>query len=107
MQVFLSPLAEFKVQMILDYLESEWTAQVRETFLKQLIQSLNHISTYPYSFSQTEEFPGVYKCVVNRHNSLFYRIKADEDEVEVEVITVIDNRQNPHKVREELTKHFE
>ena len=105
MQVFLSPLAEFKIQTILDYLESEWTAQVRETFLKQLIQSLNHISTYPYSSSQTEEFPGVYKCVVNKHNSLFYRIKADKDEVEV--ITVIDNRQNPQKVREELTKHIE
>ena len=103
MQVFLSPLAEFKIQMILDYLESEWTARVKESFFRQLIQSLNHISSHPYGFSQIEEFPGVYKCVVNRHNSLFYRINANE----IEVITVIDNRQNPQKVREELTKHIE
>ncbi len=101
-KVFLSPLAEFKIQMILAYLENEWNAQVKEAFFAKLKQTLNHIASYPNSCRKAEDFPGVYKCVVTKHNSLFYRVKTHE----IEVITVIDNRQDPQQVWEEISRCF-
>lgn len=46
---------------------------------------------HPKSCPESEEFKGLHKCVVTKHNSLFYRITDDE----IEVITLFDNRQDP------------
>jgi plasmid stabilization system protein ParE len=102
MKVFLSPLAEKKLQLLLEYLEKEWAKRGREEFLAKLIIKFDQISTHPQSCIKSKDFPELYKCIVTKQTSFFYRIKSDE----IEVITVIDNRQDPEKTREEIKKHF-
>jgi len=102
MKVFLSPLAEKKIQLILDYLEQEWSIKNREEFLSKLIKKIDQISNQPKSCIKSKDFPDLYKCIVTKQTSFYYRIKSNE----IEVITLIDNRQDPKKIREEIKKHF-
>lgn len=46
--------------------------------------------------------PNLYKCIVDKHSSFYYRI-INKD---IEIITLIDNRQNPEKVAEEIKSFF-
>ena len=100
MKVFLSPIAEKKIQLLLEYLEQEWSRRSREDFLLKFRKRLNHISKHPKSCVKSNQFPNLYKCVVTQQTTLFYRIKLDE----IEVVTMIDNRQDPEKISGELEK---
>lgn len=102
MKVFISPLAEKKIKILLVYLEQEWSVKSKEKFLAVLYRRINLISRNPKSCQSSTEFPNLYKCLVNKHSSFYYRIK----EKEIEIITLIDNRQNPDKIAEEITKFF-
>jgi plasmid stabilization system protein ParE len=102
MKVFLSPVAEVKIQLLLDYLEREWSLQVRKNFLLKLSKKLKQISKQPYSCIKSKEFPNLYKCIVTRQTSFFYRININE----IEVITLIDNRHDPAIIDNEIKKHF-
>ncbi len=96
--VYLSPLAEKKLNDLLNYLVEEWSVKSKTQFLKKLKQKTDQISTQPKSCIESEFFPGIFKLVIEKHTSLFYRIKNDE----IEIITIIDNRQNPDSVHREI-----
>ena len=66
MKVFLSPLAENKIQLLLDYLEQEWSIKTREDFLSKLIKKINQISKQPKSCIKSKDFPNLYKCIVTK-----------------------------------------
>jgi plasmid stabilization system protein ParE len=102
MKVFLSPLAEKKIQLLLEYLEQEWSLRSRNEFLSKLTNKFDQISMQPESCIKSKSFPNLYKCVVSKQTSFFYRIKSNE----IEVITLIDNRQDPEKTRKEIDKQF-
>lgn len=102
MKVFLSPLAEKKALLLLEYLEDEWSKKVRDEFLSKLLDSFSLISNYPKSCVASKSFPNIYKCVVTKQCSFFYRIKSNE----IEVITLFDNRQNPDTIQKELKNYF-
>jgi plasmid stabilization system protein ParE len=100
MQVYLSPLAEKKIQLLLEYLEQEWSVRSKEDFLLKLIKKFNLISRHPQSGIQSREFPNLYKCIVTPQTSFYYRVILNE----IEVITLIDNRQDPKKTLEDILK---
>lgn len=102
MKVFLSPLAEKKIQLLLEYLEQEWSVRSKEKFLSALYRKLNLIANNPQSCISSKHFPNLYKCIVNKQTSFYYRIKSGE----IEVITLINNRQDPDKITEEIKKFF-
>lgn len=102
MKIFLSPLAAKKLELLLIYLEKEWSLEVRNDFIKKVKEKLKQISLYPKSCLKTSEFPNLYKCIVTKQTSLYYRIIKNE----IEIITITDNRQDPEKVFTEIKKYF-
>jgi plasmid stabilization system protein ParE len=101
-QVFLSPLAERKLLILLDYISEEWGNIAREKFLSKFKLSIKQVSIHPLSCPESHEMNGVFKCVVTPQTSFYYRIKNDE----IEIITLFDNRQDQHKVFEDLKNHY-
>ena len=93
-KVVLSATAKTKLSDLLEYLENRWSERVKKDFIKKLDQSISRISHYPKSCPESSEQKGLFKCVVTKQTSLFYRIKAKE----IEVVTLFDNRQNPRKL---------
>ena len=98
MKVFLSPQAESKLKLLLNYLLENWNVKIRDEFVKLLSSKLNQISTHPKSCPQSEVKTGIYKCVLSKQTTFFYRIKN----MEIEIITFFDTRQNPDKLNSEL-----
>ena len=100
MEVFLSALAEDKLTKLTQYLESEWSRKVKDEFVAKLTEKINQIATHPESCPQSFVQKGLYKCVVTRQTTFFYRINRKLNEVEI--ITVFDTRQNPDKLEREI-----
>ena len=102
MRVFLSPLAESKLMLILNYIEKEWGKNSRSKFLNKFKTSVSQISMYPYSCPESLAMKGIYKCLISKQSSFFYRVKNSE----IEIITVFDNRQDQSRIFNEVKKRF-
>lgn len=100
MRVFLSELAESKLLKLNDFLLENWNIKVRNDFIKKLTIKINQISEQPQSCPQSTEFKGLFKCVVTKQTTFFYRINLEKQEIEI--ITVFDTRQNPNKLEKDL-----
>ncbi|NLP59536.1 type II toxin-antitoxin system RelE/ParE family toxin, partial [Lutibacter sp. B1] len=96
MKVFLSELAENKLLKLNDFLLENWNLKVRNDFIKKLTSKIEQISEQPESCPQSIEFKGLFKCVVTKQTTFYYRIKFEREEIEI--ITVFDTRQDPNKL---------
>ena len=72
--VYLSIEASEQLDQLIEYLETKWSARVRDNFLAKLDRSLNTISTMPYAYPTSKKMPHLRKCVVmsltfNRENT--------------------------------------
>jgi plasmid stabilization system protein ParE len=101
-EVFLSALAERKLSLLLDYLEEEWGPNSKTKYLEKFKQAINQISIHPKSCQVSSEMKGIYKCIVTKQSSFYYRLKAGE----IEIITLFDNHQDQKTIFEEIKKHF-
>ena len=101
-EVFLSPLAERKLLILLEYLIEEWGTNSKDKYLTKFKSAVKQISTHPKSCPESIEMKGIYKCVVNKQSSFLYRIKNNE----IEIITLFDNRQDQSKIFKEIKEHF-
>jgi plasmid stabilization system protein ParE len=96
MKVFLSELAESKLLQLNDYLLEKWNLKVRNDFIKKFTSKVNQISVQPESCPQSSKYKGLYKCVITKQTTFYYRIISVKNEIEI--ITVFDTRQNPNKL---------
>jgi plasmid stabilization system protein ParE len=102
LKVYLSPLAEFKLELLYQYLEVEWSVRIKRDFQQKLFTSFKRISQFPKSCPESSSYPGIFKCTFTKHNSYTYRVLHQE----IEIITVFDNRQDPIKIQKEINDHF-
>lgn len=100
MKVFLSELAETKLLKLNDFLLENWNLKVRNDFFKKLKYKVDQISEQPESCPQSKEFDGLFKCVVTKQTTFYYRINFDKNEIEI--ITVFDTRQDPDRLEKDL-----
>lgn len=66
MKVFLSELAEFKLLRLSEYLVEKWNLKTRDIFLQKLTKKIKQISSQPDSCPKSNEFDGLFKCVVTK-----------------------------------------
>jgi plasmid stabilization system protein ParE len=90
MSIFFSQEAEEQLDALLHYLEHVWGERAMFNFLDKLDQSLLIVSEMPNAFPHSDVFPGLYRCVVTRQTSAYYRILDNE----IEVVAILDNRQD-------------
>ena len=100
MEVFISELAEYKLKKLTDYLLEEWSYKVKKDFLAKLTAKIEQISLNPESCQKSMKFGEIYKCVVTKQTTFFYRVNFAKEEIEI--ITLFDTRQDPNKLKEHL-----
>ena len=100
MKVFLSELAERKLLKLSDYLIENWNLKARDKFIETLSEKIKQISLQPESCPQSSEFKGLFKCVVTKQTTFYYRVTAPTSEIEI--ITIFDTRQNPDKLTKDI-----
>jgi len=94
-EISLSTRAKLNLNSLLVYLEGKWSKKVQENFILKLDEAINQVSIYPYSSKESEELKGVYKKVITKQTSFYYRISGNE----IEIITIRDNRKNPMTIK--------
>ncbi|OQY04828.1 MAG: hypothetical protein B6I20_02340 [Bacteroidetes bacterium 4572_117] len=90
-QITISKRAEKRIDDIFEYLEQKWPNKVKEDFKIKLLKQVDFLRQNPHMFPVSQVKDGLRKCLITKHNALYYRIK----EQEVEIITIHDTRQNP------------
>ncbi|GGW74783.1 plasmid stabilization system protein ParE [Winogradskyella epiphytica] len=100
MKVYLSELAESKLLKISDYLLENWDLKTRDKFIEKLSEKIKQISIQPQSCPKSSEVKGLYKCVVTKQTTLYYRISIELREIEV--ITIFDTRQSPENLKKDI-----
>jgi plasmid stabilization system protein ParE len=90
-----SPLSQTDFEKVLDYLHESWNEQVALNFLADIEKILTQISKQPKQFPLVNKKMKVRKCVVSKHNTIFYREKREC----LELIRIFDTRQTPSKLK--------
>jgi plasmid stabilization system protein ParE len=104
MEVILSPLAEKKLNLLLEFLDNKWGANSKLKFLEKLEKEFELLESHPFRCKATQTYPNLFNCIVTKQTSAIYRVNKLKSTIEV--VTLFDNRQNPEKLKEEIKKHF-
>jgi plasmid stabilization system protein ParE len=94
-EIIWSPLAKEDLDNILGYLNKNWSNKIALNFIDILDGYLWQIAINPKQFPIINQNLKVRKCVVTKHNSLYYKQNNDR----IEVLRLFDNRQDPDKLR--------
>lgn len=90
-QIIWSPLTESDLANILDYLDKNWEMKVAAHFIDLTESLINQISLNPRQFPICYKRKNVRKCVLTKHNTLFYR----DTRSSVQILRIYDTRQDP------------
>jgi plasmid stabilization system protein ParE len=90
-----SPLAEKDFTNILLYLQEHWNEDVLENFIDITDELIEQIILNPKQFPIIHKTKKIRKCVLTKHNTLFYRIGNES----VVIMRIYDNRQDPKKLK--------
>ncbi|MCB0840408.1 MAG: type II toxin-antitoxin system RelE/ParE family toxin [Bacteroidetes bacterium] len=85
-----STQAEETFDKITDNLLEKWSEAIAVKFVQQAFKNIDKIALFPFSSPAFNDYPDIRRCIINKHVSLFYRIKDDN----IELITFHENRRN-------------
>lgn len=91
--VIWSPHSEIDLENTLAYLQKNWNDQVVINFLDNIENLIEQIAKNPKQFPLVNKKRKVRRCVITKHNTIFYRVHKGS----VELLRIFDNRQNPQK----------
>jgi len=92
-QVIWSLQSEDDLYNILEYLMEHWDKSVLLKFIDIVDEIINHISINPKQYPIIQKQKKIRKCVITKHNSLYYRDRKGY----VDILRIYDNRQDPGK----------
>jgi plasmid stabilization system protein ParE len=91
-QIIWSPLSVSDFAKILEYLHENWDEKVTSQFIKLTENILEQISINPKQFPVIHKKEKIRKCVLTKHNSMFYR----ESKSHIDILRFFDARQDPN-----------
>ena len=97
-KVVLSKQASDKLEKLLNYLETEWSENVKQNFIKKFDDSVQVISLFPEATEKSNFKKRLHRCVVTEQTTIYYQF----NDFEIQIITIFDTRMNPNKLKREL-----
>jgi plasmid stabilization system protein ParE len=95
-EVILTPRAEQNFVKIVAYLTYKWGPSVTNNFIDRFEHVLILLAEDPGMFQFADRVKRVQKCLVTKHNILYFK---EFDEV-IKIITIFDTRQDPQKLKD-------
>lgn len=82
-----------EVKETIEYLENNWTKKELRNFSAKLDHTIEMILKMPEIFPESFEKKNIRKAVIEKHNTLYYRINKNS----IEIISLFSNRKDPKK----------
>jgi len=95
MTIVWTPKARLTYFKVLDHLEKAWTDREIKNFIYEVDKLLEQIQQNPEIFEESRKNKNVRKALINKNNTLYYRVKPKTKELQLLVFW--DNRQDPGK----------
>lgn len=93
-KVYWSLSAEKDFENILLYLQKHWEAKVYEDFIEITDVIINQIALNPRQFPVIFKKKRIHKCVLTKHNSLYYSVSRKS----IDILRIYDTRQDPGRL---------
>jgi plasmid stabilization system protein ParE len=93
-KISLSKQAEFSLGNIINYLETEWSARIAESFYQEFRDRIQSILNYHELGIQSIAVPAWRKILITKHNILVYRTDSDK----ITVLNIIDTRSSIYTI---------
>jgi plasmid stabilization system protein ParE len=94
-QIIWSPEADDDFSCILSYLSENWQNKVALNFINELDNVIKQIKNNPLQFPLFSNSMKVHRCVISKHNSIFY---MNESPI-IYILRIFDTRQNPDNLK--------
>ncbi|MGO2103121.1 MAG: type II toxin-antitoxin system RelE/ParE family toxin [Psychroflexus halocasei] len=94
-EVVWSPSAESDFESILNYLTLNWNNKIVNRFINKVDDTIDLILKDPKTFPLVNIDLQVRKSVISKHNTIYYREKAQK----IEIIRLFDSRQDPNQLK--------
>ncbi len=92
LKVIWLPKAENNFQIVIDYLESNWTTKEVQNFVQLTDKTIKYIKIFPRLFRKSKK-NNVFEALITKHNLMIYQIRNNQ----IEILTFFDTRQHPKK----------
>jgi plasmid stabilization system protein ParE len=92
--IIFSEKAQSNIEKIAEYLDGEWSENVKMKFLRDVSNAVKQLAIMPFMFPSSDKMEGLRRCVVNRHTVLYYRVNEEI----IGVINIKGTKQNPNIV---------
>ena len=79
---------------VIEYLIGNWNTKVAADFERTIQIKLGVLAKYPSMGMVSQKITDVRSILITKHNRLYYRLKNSV----IEVLRILDNRQNPTKI---------
>jgi plasmid stabilization system protein ParE len=83
------------IESILKYLGSNWSETEIENFKSLLSKNLELISIFPTIFPKSEFAPNLWRAILSKHISIFYKIINEA----IYIAYLFDNRQDIERLK--------
>jgi len=93
-EVILTPTADRNFSNIVGYLTKNWGIKVANNFIDRFEHVVFLLAEDPRMFQLLDKTKKVQKCIVTKHNVLYFK---ETDKV-IKIITIFDTRQDPKKL---------
>lgn len=90
-----SRLASRDFENILQYLDHNWERRVSTAFIDVVEDNISFIKGNPLQFPLTNPKLGIRKCVLTKHNTLYYR----QENSEIHLLRIFDSRQDSNTLK--------
>ena len=97
-EIVLSKRAAQKLNILLEYLESEWSLKVKNSFIEKLDQVFSQLNTFPGIGQKTPLVEGLHRLVITKQTTIYYRF----DNEQIKIATFFDTRMDPKKLSKEI-----
>jgi len=94
-KIIWSPLSKKDFISILDYLQINWNDKVVQSFIETTDRSIELILRNPKQFPLAKKNKKVRRCLLTKHNSLYFLENLES----IDVLRLFDNRQDPRKLK--------
>jgi len=86
-----SKASKTQLQVVINYLISNWGINVTEKFLNILEKRIYLLARFPTIGRKSIAYPSIRQFVITKHNTLLYEIQDDV----IFITEIFDNRQQP------------
>ncbi len=87
--------AKEDISSLVYYLASNWGKKIADDYITLIAELVEQFAEFPKLYPVIHTRKKIRKCVVSKHNTIYYREKREY----VEIISVFDTRQNPDKLK--------